>query len=161
MSVYPILFSNLLCFFQMLGWSCRALIVSLASWNYCPLRYLALPRSGWSSKGYIICKALRDRAGRKTLLLISYPFFLSRSLYICNMGCCFFVFITISIAIASCSSSIYTTWSHPIPRSTQPRLYTDWGRKERDGVGERIQVAQHIRKRNADWMSYDPALCWP
>lgn len=39
------------------------------------LHYLALLRGGWSSKGYIIYKALWDRAGRKTLLLITYPFF--------------------------------------------------------------------------------------
>lgn len=40
------------------------------------LHYLALLRGGWSSKGYIIYKALWDRAGRKTLLLITYTFFL-------------------------------------------------------------------------------------
>lgn len=40
------------------------------------LRYLALPRGGWSSKGSIICKTLRDCAGRKTLLFLADSFFL-------------------------------------------------------------------------------------
>lgn len=94
MSVYPILFFSVLLWYLFsdagLQLQSSNLLLGLMKLLSPAPHYLALPRGGWSSKGYVICKARRDRAGRRMVLLISYLFFSSASRWFYNVAYCFF-----------------------------------------------------------------------